>query len=241
MVTTKKIEKKLKKVRVDHDRPVIKKDNLSLSIYSIEGKEQKTIELPKEVFAVAENKSLLTQAIRVYLVNQRQGNVKVKTRGTVTGSTRKIYRQKGTGKARHGAIKAPIFVGGGVAHGPKQKDYNLKFNKKEKKIALFGALSIKLKEKKIFGLDEKALAIEPKTKTVVNFLKVMKLNGKNNLMILKKISGKNNLVLAMRNITNISFVDVNSLNPYLILKSSNLIFVENALEVFKNSQKNVNK
>ena len=219
----------------------IKKNNLSLSIYSIEGKEQKTIELPKEVFAVAENKSLLTQAIRVYLVNQRQGNVKVKTRGTVTGSTRKIYRQKGTGKARHGAIKAPIFVGGGVAHGPKQKDYNLKFNKKEKKIALFGALSIKLKEKKIFGLDEKALAIEPKTKTVVNFLKVMKINGKNNLMILKKISGKNNLVLAMRNITNISFVDVNSLNPYLILKSSNLIFVENALEVFKNNQKNVNK
>ena len=217
MVITKKTEKKSK---------------LSLSIYGIDGKEQKTIELPKEVFAVTPNKSLITQAIRVYLVNQRQGNVKVKTRSEVIGSTRKIYRQKGTGKARHGAIKAPIFVGGGVAHGPKQKDYNLKFNKKEKKVALYGALSTKLKENKIFGLEEKALMMKPKTKTVSNFLSELKLIGKNNLMILKKLE-TNNLVLAMRNIPNISFVDVNSLNPYLVLKSSSLIFVENALEVFK--------
>jgi len=217
MVITKKIEKKSK---------------LSLSVYGIDGKEQKTIELPKEVFSVTPNKSLITQAIRVYLVNQRQGNVKVKTRSEVIGSTRKIYRQKGTGKARHGAIKAPIFVGGGVAHGPKQKDYNLKFNKKEKKVALYGALSTKLKENKIFGLEEKALTMKPKTKTVSNFLSELKLIGKNNLMILKKLE-TNNLVLAMRNIPNISFVDVNSLNPYLVLKSSSLIFVENALEVFK--------
>ncbi len=213
-----------------------KKSNLSLPIYSIEGKEQKTIELPKEVFDVAENKSLLTQAIRVYLVNQRQGNVKIKTRSEVIGSTKKIYRQKGTGKARHGAIKAPIFVGGGVAHGPKQKDYTLKFNKKEKKIALFGALTIKLKEKKIFGLEEKALTMKPKTKVVVNFLNELKLKGKNNLMIMRKME-KNNLVLAMRNISNMSFVDVSSLNPYMILKSSSLIFVENALEVFKSKIK----
>jgi len=217
MVITKKIEKKSK---------------LSLSVYGIDGKEQKTIELPKEVFSVTPNKSLITQAIRVYLVNQRQGNVKVKTRSEVIGSTRKIYRQKGTGKARHGAIKAPIFVGGGVAHGPKQKDYNLKFNKKEKKIALYGSLSTKLKENKIFGLEEKAMMMKPKTKTVSNFLSELKLIGKNNLMILKKLE-TNNLVLAMRNIPNISFVDVNSLNPYLVLKSSSLIFVENALEVFK--------
>lgn len=225
MATTKKTEKK---------------SNLFLSIYDIEGKERKTIELPKDVFAVTENKSLLAQAIRVYLVNQRQGNVKVKTRGEVIGSTRKIYRQKGTGKARHGAIKAPIFVGGGVAHGPKQKEYNLKFNKKEKKLALYGALSSKLKEKKIYGLDEKALNMEPKTKIIANFLKTLKLAGKNNLIILKKME-TNNLILAMRNISNASFVDVNSLNPYLILKSSSLIFVENALEVFTSKPKNVDK
>ena len=218
----------------------IKKTSPSLVIYNIEGKEEKTIELPKEIFSVSANPNLLAQAVRVYLVNQRQGNVKVKTRSEVIGSTRKIYRQKGTGKARHGAIKAPIFVGGGIAHGPKQKDYNLKFNKKEKKLALFAALSIKLKEKKIFGLDEKVLIMKPKTKAFVNFLKELKLLGKSNLVIMKKME-KNNLVLAIRNISGISFVDVNSLNPYLILKSNNLIFIENALEVFKKSQKNANK
>ncbi|VVA43849.1 50S ribosomal protein L4 [Candidatus Roizmanbacteria bacterium] len=231
MATTKKTETKIAET---------KKVNLSISIYDIDGKEQRTVELPKEVFAVKVKPSLLAQAVRVYLVNQRQGNVKVKTRSEVIGSTRKIYRQKGTGKARHGAIKAPIFVGGGVAHGPKQKDYNLKFNKKERKLALYGVLSSKLKEKKIFGLDEKTLTMKPKTKTVVNFLKELKLIGKNNLMVLKKME-TNNLVLAMRNIPNLTFVDLNSLNTYMVLKSSSLIFVENALEVFKSKPKNVNK
>lgn len=221
-------------------KKVEKKSKLSLSIYSIDGKEQKTIELPKDVFAATENKSLLAQAVRVYLVNQRQGNVKVKTRSEVTESTRKIYRQKGTGKARHGAIKAPIFVGGGIAHGPKQKDYNLKFNKKEKKIALFAALSEKLKEKKIFGLENKALTIEPKTKIFVNFLEKLLLLDKNNLIVLLKME-KNNLILAMRNIPGISFIDARSLNPYLVLKSSNIIFIENSLEVFKSKPKHVNK
>ena len=225
MATTKKIEKKSK---------------LSLSVYNIEGQEQKTVQLPKEIFSVSANPNLLAQAVRVYLVNQRQGNVKVKTRGEVIGSTRKIYRQKGTGKARHGAIKAPIFVGGGVAHGPKQKDYNLKFNKKEKKIALFAALSEKLKEKKIFCLEDKALTIKPKTKIFVNFLKKLLLSDKNNLIVLLKME-KNNLILAIRNIPGISFIDVNSLNPYLVLKSNNIIFIESSLEVFKSKTKHVNK
>ncbi len=228
MATTKKIEKKTKKT------------GPSLVIYDIEGKEEKTVELPKEIFSVSANLKLLAQAVRIYLVNQRQGNVSVKTRGEVIGSTRKIYRQKGTGKARHGAIKAPIFVGGGVAHGPKQKDYNLKFNKKEKKIALFGALSEKLKEKKIFGLYDKALTIKPKTKIFVNFLEHLKLLDKNNLIVLPKME-KNNLILAMRNIPGVSFVDVRSLNPYLVLKSNNLVFIEKALEVFKSKPKHVNK
>lgn len=230
----------VKKTEIKNKTAVVKKTNLTLSVYNIEGKETKTVELPKEVFAVTANPSLLAQAVRVFLVNQRQGNVKVKTRGEVIGSTRKIYRQKGTGKARHGAIKAPIFVGGGIAHGPKQKNYHLKFNKKEKKIALHGALSSKLREKKIFGLDNKALTIKPKTKIFVDFLKKLKLSNRNNLIILSKME-KNNLILAMRNIPKISFTDINSLNPYLILKSNNLIFIENALEVFKDNIKNVNK
>jgi large subunit ribosomal protein L4 len=225
---------------VTKTKKIEKKTNLSLPIHNIEGKEKKTVELPKEVFSVSANPKLLALAVRIYLVNQRQGNVSVKTRGEVIGSTRKIYRQKGTGKARHGAIKAPIFVGGGVAHGPKQKDYNLKFNKKEKKIALFAALSKKLKEKKIFGLEDKALTIEPKTKIFINFLKQLKLSGKNNLIVLLKME-KNNLILAMRNIPKISFIDIRSLNPYMVLKTNNIIFIENSLEVFKSKPKHVNK
>lgn len=216
------------------------KTNLSLTIYNIEGKEEKTVQLPKEIFSVSANPKLLAQAVRVYLVNQRQGNVKVKTRSEVIGSTRKIYRQKGTGKARHGAIKAPIFVGGGIAHGPKQKDYNLKFNKKEKKIALFAALSEKLKEKKIIGLDNNALTIKPKTKIFINFLEKLLLINKKNLIVLLKME-KNNMILAMRNIPGISFTDVRSLNPYLVLKSNNIVFIENSLEVFISKPKNVNK
>jgi len=225
MVTTKKIEKKSK---------------LSLSIYNIEGKEEKTVELPKKVFSVTASPNLLTQAVRVYLVNQRQGNVQVKTRGTVSGSTRKIYRQKGTGKARHGAIKAPIFVGGGIAHGPKQTNYHLKFNKKERKTALYAALSKKLKEKKIFGLEDNALVIKPKTKIFMNFLKQLKLSDENNLIILPKLE-KNNLILAIRNIPKVSFVDVNSLNTYSVLKNNNLVFIEKALAVFTGEPKHVNK
>lgn len=225
MAATKTIEKKMTK-------PEVKKSGLSLTIYEIDGKENKTVDLPKDVFAVSANRKLIAQAVRTFLVNQRQGNVKVKTRSEVIGSTRKIYRQKGTGKARHGAIKAPIFVGGGVAHGPKQKDYNLKFNKKERKIALYGVLSEKLKEKKLFGLSDKALSIEPKTKIVANFFKNLKLSGKNNLVVLSKME-TNNLVLAMRNMPKVTFVDVMTLNSYLALKSSNIIFVEKSLEIFK--------
>jgi large subunit ribosomal protein L4 len=234
MVTVKKTK------TTSTNKEISQKNNLSLPIYSIEGKELKTVKLPSSVFDVKVNHNLLTQSVRVYLINQRQGNVKVKTRSEVVGSTRKIYRQKGTGKARHGAIKAPIFVGGGVAHGPKQKIYNLKFNKKEKKIALSGALSIKLKDKKIYGLEEKALLIKPKTKTVVDFIKALKLKGKNNLVVLKKVE-KSNLILSMRNIEGLAFTDVNSLNPYQILKSSNLIFIESALAVFNDKTKNDNK
>ncbi len=221
-------------------KTTIKKTNPSLVINNIEGKEEKTVELPKAIFAVSANPKLLALAVRVYLVNQRQGNVSVKTRGEVIGSTRKIYRQKGTGKARHGAIKAPIFVGGGIAHGPKQKDYSLKFNKKEKKIALFASLSDKLKEKKIFGLEDTAMTIKPKTKIFVNFLEKLELLDKNNLIVFLKME-KNNLILAMRNIPGISFIEVRSLNPYLILKSNNIIFLESSLEVFKNKLKHVNK
>src|SRR3989338_9847754 len=107
--------------------------------------------MPKEIFAVEASPRLLAQYVRVYLANRRQGTASAKTRAEVKGSTRKIYKQKGTGKARHGDIKAPIFIGGGVVGGPIPRDFSLKFNKKQKRKVLFYALTLKLKQKDIFG------------------------------------------------------------------------------------------
>ena len=142
-----KTEKKpeVKKVAVK------KTSGLTVPVYDIKGKEKGTLILPKEAFAVSVKPQLLAQAVRVYQFNRRQGTASTKTRGEVTGSTRKIYRQKGTGRARHGDIKAPIFVGGGIVGGPKPKDYSLGINKKQKTKAFFGALTLKLKEKNILG------------------------------------------------------------------------------------------
>src|SRR3989344_7204583 len=118
-----------------------KSGSLTVPVYEISGKEKGSLSLPKEAFSVDVNKALLAQAVRVYQSNQRQGTASTKTRGEVVGSTRKIYRQKGTGRARHGDIKAPIFVGGGVAHGPKSANYRKSISQKMRRIALLGALS----------------------------------------------------------------------------------------------------
>lgn len=223
MATTKKTEQSTVK----------KTSGLSIPLYDISGKEKGALELSKEAFSTPVKPQLLAQAVRVYLSNQRQGTASTKTRGEVVGSTRKIYRQKGTGKARHGDIKAPIFVGGGIVGGPKPKDYSLSLSKKQKRKAFFGALSLKLKEKNIIGFLDSAIKIEPKTKKVVGFLKAMKLNDKKVTFVLSKIE-KNNFVMASRNLPKISLVDCQSLNTYEVLNSEKLVFFEKALEVFNN-------
>jgi large subunit ribosomal protein L4 len=111
--------------------------SVKVAIVDVSGASKGNMTLPAEIFGVIPNKALLAQAVRVYLANQRQGNASTQTRGEVVGSTRKIYRQKGTGRARHGAIKAPIFVGGGVAHGPHPHDFGLDFPKKNEESSTY--------------------------------------------------------------------------------------------------------
>jgi len=212
----------------------IKKDTSpTIPVYGLDGKEEKKIIFPKEIFLSKTNSSVLAQYIRVYLTNQRQGTASAKTRGQVSGSTRKIYRQKGTGRARHGDIKAPIFIGGGVVGGPKPKEYSLKINKKQAKKALFCALSLKLQEKAIIGLIDKFLNIRPKTKAVVEFLKKTDLADKKILLILPKME-KNNLMLAARNLPNIELVGATSINPYTLLKNQKILLLENSLSIITN-------
>src|SRR3989338_4919632 len=147
MPRTKKAIKTVKKTETKKSSA-----GLTIPVYDLNGKEKGTVELAKEIFAVEASPKLLAQYVRVYLANRRQGTASTKTRGEITGSTRKIYKQKGTGRDRHGDIKAPIFVGGGTVGGPKPRDYSLKFNKKQTKKALFYSLSLKFKEQGIFGL-----------------------------------------------------------------------------------------
>lgn len=225
MPKTKTKEAKLKRVSAA--------SSLTINVYNLDGRQVKTMELPRELFKVSISPKLLAQYVRVYLANQRQGTVATKTRGEVVGSTRKIYRQKGTGRARHGDIKAPIFVGGGVAHGPKPRDYSLALTKKQRRKALVGALTLKLKEGNILALSSTALKITPKTKIMAKFLDSLKLYSKKILFILPKIE-KSNLRRAGQNIPKISFIDVASLNAYKILSEDKIIFLEDVLPVLQN-------
>jgi len=213
-----------------------KTTNLAISVYGIDGLVEKEINLPKEIFQAEVKPEVLALYIRVYQANQRQGTASSKTRGDVTGSTRKIFRQKGTGRARHGDIKAPIFVGGGVVGGPKPRDYSLKLTKKQKKNALYGALSLKLKNGEIIGLSDNFLKIEPKTKNIVQFLNKSKLNKGKKLIV---VAGpqKNNLSLAIRNLKNVSIIETKSLNPYQILDCNKILFMENSILSFNSPEK----
>ena len=198
-------------------------------------KASNTTTLPKEIFEQKSNDILLANYVRVYLVNKRAWSAYARTRGDVAASKRKIYKQKGTGRARHGAISAPIFVGGGKAHGPKFKNVKLKINKKQIKLALFYSLSKANKEKRIFIIPVETLKISPKTKKFENILKDLKIYGKKILLIYSNTKDNSkNLILAVRNIKNLSYQEIRSLNAYDVLSNEILLFIEDALISLKN-------
>lgn len=205
---------------------------LKVPIFNAKGQVDEEIVLPKDIFLAPVNKILLATYVRVYLANQRQGTANTKTRGEVSGSTRKIYRQKGTGKARHGDIKAPIFVGGGVVGGPKPRDYSLKMNKKQKRLALFSSLSLKAKENNILIFSSKILDIKPKTKEAIKILNNNKILGEKNLFVISNLKNKN-FILAARNIPGVDFIDIKTLNPYEVLSHKKIIFFEDTLKILE--------
>lgn len=209
--------------------PVKKSVSLSVDVFNIKGKVIGKIQLPKEVFDVKASPKLIAQAVRVYLANKRGvGTATTKTRGEVRGSTRKIYRQKHTGRARHGAIRAPIFVGGGIVFGPKTRDYSLSLPNTMKKKALSSALTAKLKEEAIKVIDglEK---ITPKTKNFSDVIAwVTPENNKKTLLVLPK--NIENVKRAARNIQNITILYADFLNAYDIVKADTLLFTKSAIE-----------
>ena len=201
-------------------------------LYTITGRKSGQKSLPKEIFGAPINKQLMAQAVRVYLSNQRRAKAKTKTRAEVRGSRRKIWRQKGTGRARHGDRYAPIFVGGGRAHGPTGKEnYKLKMSKAMKKKALFSALTIKLKEKEVIAI--KGLTkIEPKTKEMAKVITSLPLKEKKKvLLVLPEIL--ENVIRAGRNLAGVELAQANQLNTYQVLKHGQLVFMEESIKKLK--------
>lgn len=198
---------------------------LSVPVYSLVGKAAGTLSLPKEIFGQKINKTLLAQAARVYATNQKTLPGSTKTRGEVTGSTAKIFRQKGTGRARHGAIRAPIFVGGGIALGPKPRKVRLALPQRMKKAALLSALAVKVTDKQLTGLTglEKASG---KTKEMVELLK--KLKAKSALIVTGEKT--DNVVRAVRNIPGVDVLPANLINAYEVLRHELLLITKEAVE-----------
>ncbi len=219
-----------------------KKDGkLTLDVYGLDGKVTGSIVLPHEIFGADVNQKLMAQAVRVHLTNLRFGTVSTKSRGEVTGSTRKIYRQKGTGRARHGGIRAPIFVHGGVAHGPKPREFNLSLSKKMKKTALISALSAKLHDNEVrilSGLE----AIEPKTQHFAAALKKLGLMTKNKKILLVTPKDTEHITRAVRNVEGVQFTAAQRLNIYDVLNSKVLLFMKDSIdEIQKQFQGGANK
>lgn len=207
--------------------------SLSASVYDLKGKTIGRISLPAEIFDVKENPKLISQAVRIYLANQRLGTLSTKTRGEVQGSTRKIYRQKGTGRARHGGIRAPIFVHGGIALGPKPRDFSLSLPQKMKRLALFSALSTKLRdgEIRIIASLEK---IEPKTKIMAKVLKTLDISGKTLLITPSGSKDFGSVYRSARNIKGMKILTAPTLNTYEVLDNQKIILMKDSIDQLKN-------
>lgn len=202
-----------------------------IQIYNLDGSVKESIAVPSDIFAATINKPLVAQYVRVYLTNQRQGTVSTKSRGEVVGTTKKIYRQKGTGGARHGSKKAPIFVGGGVAFGPKPRDFALKITKKQRVLALVSSISSQFKNKNIIVLVEDVSALEPKTSKLFTVFKALKVQNENILFVAANEYGRN-LNLASRNMKNVTLARTNNINAYEVLNAQKIIFTEKSLSSF---------
>jgi large subunit ribosomal protein L4 len=216
------VEKTEKKVTVK------KESTLKIDVYDVSGKVAETISLPEEIFGEKLNKTLLAQAVRVYRANKRQGNASTKTRGEVDGSTAKIYRQKGTGRARHGSKRAPIFVHGGIVHGPKPRDFSMDFPKKMRRKALFVALSAKLRDgeiKIISGLEK----LEPKTKQFVGAITKVGVSEEKRKLLFVTAQDATGVKRAARNVEGVVVTAAARLNAYDVLAKKELLIMKDAL------------
>ncbi len=199
-----------------------------VSVYNMEGAKVGDIELKAEIFDVEVKDHLVHAAVTAQLANLRQGTQSAKTRAEVRGGGRKPWRQKGTGHARQGSIRAPQWTGGGVVFAPKPRDYEVRLNKKEKRAALKSALSSKAKEEKIYVIDDIRVD-EIKTKTMVNLFN--KLEVSKALVVLK--DNDKSVIYSTRNIPDVKTAQTNTINVFDILKYDNIVIDKAALQTIE--------
>lgn len=195
-----------------------------VSVYSMEGKQVGEIELSDAIFGADINTHLMHMAVKSLLANGRQGTQSALTRAEVRGGGRKPFKQKGTGRARQGSIRAPQWKGGGVVFAPKPRDYSFKLNKKEKRAALLSALSSKVAEAKIIVLDDLSFN-EVKTKNMVKVLENLKVEKA--LVVIN--SNDQNVVLSARNIPDIKTASTSTINVYDVLKYDTFVVTKDAV------------
>jgi large subunit ribosomal protein L4 len=201
---------------------------MELEVVNIKGeKTGKKVELSDAVFGVEPNDHAIYLEVKRYLAAQRQGTHKTKERGEISGSTRKMRKQKGSGMARVGSIKSPLFPGGGRVFGPKPRDYDFKLNKKVKTLAKLSALSYKVKNNQLLIVEDFSVET-PKTRDFVEILKNLDADSKKTLIVTSKID--KNLLLSARNIPNASVITVDSLNTYSLMNCTALILAESGVE-----------
>jgi large subunit ribosomal protein L4 len=201
---------------------------MELSVLNIKGQETgRKVTLNENIFGIEPNDHVLYLAVKQYMGNQRQGNAKSKERSEISGSTRKLGRQKGGGGARHGDINSPLLRGGGRVFGPKPRDYRTKLNKKVNILARKSALTYKAQENAIVVLEDFNFEA-PKTKEFVNMAKNLKVDGKKLLMVLPETN--QNIYLSARNLQRAEVMEASNINTYKILNADVLLVTENSLK-----------
>src|SRR5690554_6294086 len=201
---------------------------MELSVLNLQGKETgRTITLSDLIFGVEPNDHAIYLDVKQYLANQRQGTHKAKERSEIAGSTRKIKKQKGTGTARAGSLKSPVFRGGGTVFGPRPRSYDFKLNKKVKLLARKSALTYKARENEIVIMEDFNFEA-PRTKEIVNIKNNLQIADKKSLFVLP--AENNNIYLSSRNLQDVSVVIASELNTYQILNAKSIVLLEGSVK-----------
>ncbi|MBP7497050.1 MAG: 50S ribosomal protein L4 [Bacteroidales bacterium] len=204
---------------------------MELEVYNIKGqKTDRKIELDEKIFCIEPNDHAIYLDVKQYMANNRQGTHSAREKSQMTGSTRKLKRQKGTGGARAGSIKNPLYKGGARVFGPRPRDYDFKLNKKVKRLARMSAFSYKIKDNSIFVVEDFTFE-SPKTKNAVGLLKDFSISDKKTLLVIKEAD--KNIVLSSRNLKKLNVCKASNINTYEILDSSAILLTESSIEEIK--------